>query len=210
LILPTAASWNVLATIERETREHEAGHAAAAHVLGFEVGEIVLDRWADWGEFDSVRFKWSDTIADAEELAFARAIVAAAGPLVTDSWELDRSRQDRDKIEEVRWPGWSSAAWEFVVLAKTERLIRSESFRSLHRRIVAALEEVGEVGTLSGDELDRVLATSGAAPPFHDGSPRPFAAASVAPGVHPTAKAADAAPGGLDLGPPDPSAVGAS
>jgi hypothetical protein len=50
------------------------------------------------------------------------------------------------------------AAWEFVVLAKTERLIRSEPFRSLHRRIVAALEQVGEVGTLSGDDLDRLFA----------------------------------------------------
>jgi hypothetical protein len=48
-------------------------------------------------------------------------------------------------------------AWEFLVLDRTERLVRSESFRSLHRRIVAALEEVGEVGVLSGDDLARVL-----------------------------------------------------
>ena len=43
MIVPTAAAWNALATIERETREHEAGHAAAAHLFGFEVGLITLD-----------------------------------------------------------------------------------------------------------------------------------------------------------------------
>ena len=157
MILPTAASWNVRATIQGETREHEAGHAVAAHLLGFEVGKIVLDRWADYGEFGSVKFRWTGR-SDDEELAFARAIVAATGPLATDAWDLDRSRQDRGKVEEVRWPTWTSAAWEFVVLHKTELLVRSESFRRLHRRIVAALEEVGEVGSLSGDALDRVLA----------------------------------------------------
>ena len=31
-MVPTAARWNTLATIERETAEHEAGHAAAAHL----------------------------------------------------------------------------------------------------------------------------------------------------------------------------------
>jgi hypothetical protein len=157
LILPAAPSWNVLATIERETREHEAGHAAAAHLLGFEIGAITLDRWADYGELGSVRFKWSGTIDDDEELAFARAVVAAAGPFVTDSWALDRSRQDRRTVEELRFPAWSPAAWEFVVLVKTERLVRAEPFRSLHWRIVAALERLGDVGTLGGDELRQVL-----------------------------------------------------
>ena len=161
-MIPTALAWNTRATLERETREHEAGHAAAAHLLGFEVGEIVLDRWGDFdGELGSVRFKWSGTISDDEELAFARAVVAAAGPFVTDAWELERSRRDRDKIEEVRFPAWSPASWQFVVLAKTERLVRSEPFRSLHRRIVAELEEVGEVGSLSGDELRQVLVVDG-------------------------------------------------
>jgi hypothetical protein len=84
----------------------------------------------------------------------SRAVVAAAGPFVTDSWALDRSRQDRDKVEEVRFPAWSSYSWEFLVLDRTERLVRSEAFRSLHRRIVAAL---GEVGTLSGVRLREVL-----------------------------------------------------
>jgi hypothetical protein len=157
LILPTAASWNVRAAIQGETREHEAGHAAAAHLLGFAVGTIALDRWADWGELGSVKFKWTGTIDDDEELAFARAVVAAAGPFVTDFWALDRSRQDRDKVEEVRFPAWSSYSWEFLVLDRTERLVRSEAFRSLHRRIVAALGEVGEVGTLSGVRLREVL-----------------------------------------------------
>jgi hypothetical protein len=44
-----------------------------------------------------------------------------------------------------------------VVLTKTERLVRSEPFRSLHRRIVAALERIGDIGTLAGDELREVL-----------------------------------------------------
>jgi hypothetical protein len=95
-MLPTAARWNVRATIERETIEHESAHAVAAHRLGFQVGEIVLDRWGDFdGELGSVRFKWAGAIDDVEELSFARAIVAAAGPLVTDSWDLERSRRDR-------------------------------------------------------------------------------------------------------------------
>jgi hypothetical protein len=157
LIIPTAASWNVLATIERETREHEAGHAVAAHLVGFKVGAISLDRWADFGHLGSVTFRWSDTIEDPEELAFARAIVAAAGPLATDAWGLDRSREDRVQVEALRFPVWSSAAWEFLVIGKTERLVRSEPFRPLHRRVVAALEEVGDIGTLSGDELREVL-----------------------------------------------------
>jgi hypothetical protein len=42
-------------------------------------------------------------------------------------------------------------------LDKTERLVRSDPFRSLHRRIVAALERIADVGTLSGDELRDVL-----------------------------------------------------
>ena len=158
MIVPTASGWNALATIERETREHEAGHAAAAHLFRFEVGSITLDRWADFdGELGSVKFKWTDTISDDEELAFARAVVAAAGPFITDSWDLARSRQDRDKVEEVRFPAWSPASWEFVVLTKTEKLCRSEPFRLLHRRIVPALERVGDVGTLAGDELREVL-----------------------------------------------------
>jgi hypothetical protein len=158
-MLPTAARWNTRATIRGETIEHEAAHAAAAHLLGFEVAEIALDRWADWGELGSCKFKWTETIDD-EELAFARAVAAASGPFVTDSWVLDRSRQDRRAVEEVRSPAWSSYSWEFLVLYRTERLVRSEAFRSLHRRIVAALGEVGEVGTLSGLRLREVLTPS--------------------------------------------------
>jgi hypothetical protein len=156
-MLPTAARWNTLASIERESREHESGHAAAAQLVGFEVGEISLDKWADFGHLGSVTFRWSDTIDDAEELAFARAIVAATGPLATDAWGLDRSREDCVQVEAVRWPLWSTLAWEFLVIGKTERLVRSESFRRLHRRIVAALEEVGDTGTLSGNALARAL-----------------------------------------------------
>jgi hypothetical protein len=157
-LIPTASLWNARATIQGETIEHEAAHATAAHLLGFQVGEIVLDRWGDFdGELGSVTFRWTGTIGDDEELAFARAIVAAAGPLVTDAWELDRSRRDRDKVEEVRFPAWSSSAWEFVVLDKAERLVRSEPFRLLHRRVVAALEDLGDTGTLSRDELREAL-----------------------------------------------------
>jgi glycerol-3-phosphate dehydrogenase len=56
----------------------------------------------------AVRFKWSGVIDDDEEEAFARAVVAAAGPFVTDAWALERSRQDRRAVEEVRFPAWSS------------------------------------------------------------------------------------------------------
>lgn len=101
----------------------------------------------------------SGTIGDDEQLAFAHAVVAAAGPFVTDSWGLGRSRQDCRTVEELRFPAWSSASWEFVVLHKTERLVRSDPFRSLHRRIVAVLERLGDVGTLGGDELRQVLSS---------------------------------------------------
>jgi hypothetical protein len=156
-MLPTAIAWNTRATIQGETREHEAAHAAAAHLLGFEVGSITLDRWADYGELGSVKFRWTGTIYDDEELAFRRAVVAASGPFVTDSWSLERSHQDRRTVERLRFPAWSPASWEFLVLDRTERLVRSEAFRSLHRRVIAALEDVGEVGTLSGDALAGAL-----------------------------------------------------
>jgi hypothetical protein len=55
------------------------------------------------------------------------------------------------------WAAWTSDAWEFMVTHKTERLIRSDGFRRLHRRIVKTLEEVGDTGTLSGDALREVL-----------------------------------------------------
>ena len=175
-MLPTAASWNALATIERETREHEAAHACAASLLGFEVGEITPDRWGDFdGHLGLCRFRWTDTIDDLEELAFARAVAAAAGPFVTDSWALDRSRRDRDAVEEVRWPVWKAYAWEFLVLDRTRRLVRSEPFRTLHRRVVAALEGIGDVGTLGGDELRQVLDPSA---DLLTGAPHPDVAAS--------------------------------
>jgi hypothetical protein len=159
-MLPTAAAWNTRATLRQEAIEHESGHATAAVLLGAEIGEISLDRWADRGHLGLVTVQWSDTVDNPEQLAFARAIVAAAGPIATDAWGLDRSREDRIQVEAVRWPAWSSAAWEFMVIGKTERLVRSENFRRLHRRVVAALEEVGEVGTLSGDALARALTTT--------------------------------------------------
>lgn len=56
-------------------------------------------KWADAGELGHVYFRRAGTIDDAEELAFARAIVAAAGPVVTDSWELDSSSGDRARRE---------------------------------------------------------------------------------------------------------------
>jgi hypothetical protein len=161
LRLPTASAWNTRATIEGEAREHEAGHAASAHLLGFVVTEVSMDaKWADFGELGRVSLRWPGTTPDTEEFAFARATIARAGPLVTDSWELDSSSGDRSKVEEVRWPAWSSLAWEFLVIGKTERLVRAEPFRRLHRRVVAELEEVGDTGTLSGDALARALTTT--------------------------------------------------
>ncbi|HEX6581617.1 MAG TPA: hypothetical protein VF195_12200 [Actinomycetota bacterium] len=68
---------------------------------GFEVEPEGLELLQ--AELGSVRFKWSGTIDDEEE-AFARAVVAASGPLITDAWDLDRSRQDREKVEELISP----------------------------------------------------------------------------------------------------------
>jgi hypothetical protein len=78
-MLPTAARWNTRATIQGETIEHEAAHAAAAHLLGFEVGKISLDRWADHGALGSVTSR--RPAGTTEESAFARAVIAAAGPV---------------------------------------------------------------------------------------------------------------------------------
>jgi hypothetical protein len=167
-----------------------------------EVGEISMDaRWADFGEFGHVSARWNDgQIRDAEELAFARAVAAAAGPICTDSWSLDTSRGDRSKVEAVRWPAWSSPAWTFMVVTKTERLVRSEAFRRLHRRIVTALEQIGDFGTLSGDELRAVLSPPGAT--SFVGAPRSEAAASAGVRAHSMKRSrlADAA-----MGEPRPS-----
>lgn len=59
-------------------------------------------KWADFGELGHVSIRWAGTIDDAEELAFARAVVAMAGPFATDSWGLDSSRGDRAKVEHAR------------------------------------------------------------------------------------------------------------
>jgi hypothetical protein len=45
-------------------------------------------------------------------------------------------------------------------LDRTERLVRSQAFRTLHRRIIAALERIG-VGTLAGGALRQVLVVDG-------------------------------------------------
>jgi hypothetical protein len=136
-------------------------------LLGFTVGEISMDaKWADFGEFGHVSIRWAGDMGLTEEFAFARAIVAASGPIVTGSVELDSSRGDRSKVEAARWPAWSADAWEFMVLDKTERLVRSEPFRRLHRRVLEALEEIGDLGTLSGDALRAVLDHPDAEPPF--------------------------------------------
>lgn len=195
--LPTAASWNANATIEGEAREHESGHATAAHLLGFEVVEIFMDaKHGDWGKLGAVHSRWTGPIDDIEELSFARAVVAASGPFVTDSWALGRSRQDRRAVEELRFPAWSPAAWEFLVLDRTERLVRSDPFRSLHRHIVAALEELGDFGTLSGDELRAVLEPDLPDAYLPVGPPRSEAAASARrPEAHVAVKVASAAPG---------------
>lgn len=44
-----------------------------------------------------------------------------------------------------------------MVAGKTERLVRSEAFRALHRRVVKAHEEVGDTGTLRGHALREAL-----------------------------------------------------
>jgi hypothetical protein len=83
MMLPVDAWWNSAATLENEARQHEAGHAAAAHLLGFEVVEIFMDaKHGDWGKLGAVRSRWTGPIDDVEELSFARAVVAAAGPYV--------------------------------------------------------------------------------------------------------------------------------
>jgi hypothetical protein len=47
-----------------------------------------------------------------------------------------------------------------VTPSSSRSLVRSEPFRRLHRRVVAALDELGDTGTLSGDALERALTTS--------------------------------------------------
>ena len=80
---------------EADTRSHEAAHAVAAHLLGYEVEAITWDSWGDRGKLGSVRARWVGPIDDTEELAIRRAVVACMGPFVEDSWELDSSRGDR-------------------------------------------------------------------------------------------------------------------
>jgi hypothetical protein len=173
LRLPVDAAWNTRATLESEARSHESAHAVAAHLTGrFEVAKISMDaRWGDYGERGHVEIRsrpFEPIVGsnpeqleafdhEIEEQSFARAIVARAGGLVAGDWDLGSSRADRDLLQAVRPVDWPSLAWEYMVTRRTERLVRSEPFRLLHRRIVAALEEVGDTGTLSGDDLREVL-----------------------------------------------------
>jgi hypothetical protein len=180
LRFPVALAWNTNATIEDEARTHEAAHAAAAHLVGFEVTQISMDaRWADHGERGSVAIRsrpsepsiedhpltsvssiqaWLDAFdRQAEEHAFAHGVVVRAGGYVAGDWELGSSRGDRELLQAIRWPGWSPDAWEYLVTDKTQRLVRSQPFRLLHWRIVRALEEMGDLGVLSGPELREVL-----------------------------------------------------
>jgi hypothetical protein len=46
-------------------------------------------------------------------------------------------------------------------LDRSERLVRSQAFRTLHRRIIAALDPIGDVGTLAGGALRQVLVVDG-------------------------------------------------
>jgi hypothetical protein len=94
---------------------------------------------------------------EIEEHTFAHGVVARAGGYVAGDWEYGSSRADRELLQAVRPASWSADAWEFLVTNRTRRLVRSESFRQLHQRIVAALEEMGDLGVLSGDELRQVL-----------------------------------------------------
>jgi hypothetical protein len=148
----------------------------------------------DRGKLGSVRARWVGPIDDAEEFAFGRAIVAAAGPFVGDSWEHEGSRGDRAKVEEVRWPAWSRDAWEFMVLDKTRRLRRTDPFRTLHYRVVKALERLGDFGTLAGDELRHVLDLPDATS-FLGASRSEVATSAGVSGDHDADKVADAAAG---------------
>jgi hypothetical protein len=77
------------------------------------------------------------------------------------------------------------------------------------RAFVVALHDLDErYVELRGDEVDRFLADPDA--DLLSGAPRPsYVATSARRRVHSAGKVADAASGGLDLGPPDPSAVDA-
>jgi hypothetical protein len=44
-----------------------------------------------------------------------------------------------------------------MVTHSVQRLVRSAEFRVLHARLVSKLEEMGDLGVLSGDELREVL-----------------------------------------------------
>jgi hypothetical protein len=94
---------------------------------------------------------------EIEEQSFARANVARAGGLVAGDWVLGSSRADRELLQAVRPVAWPPLAWEFVVTNRTQRLTRSAEFRVLHARLVSKLEEIGDFGTLSGDELREAL-----------------------------------------------------
>jgi hypothetical protein len=136
-------------------------------------------KWADYGERGSVaiRSRPSEPLVEdhpptsvssiraqldafdrqAEEHAFAHGVVIRAGGFVAGDWDLGSCRADRELLQSIRWPDWSPYAWEFLVTEKTARLVRSEPFRLLHWRIVKALEEMGDLGTLAGPELREVL-----------------------------------------------------
>jgi hypothetical protein len=177
LRLPVDSTWNTNASLESEARSHESGHAVAAYLTGrFDVVSISMDaKWGDYGERGHVEIRsrpFEPVVGttreqldafdrQVEEQAFARGVVAAAGGFVAGDWDLGSSRADRELLQAVRPAGWTPLTWEYMVSRRTQQLVRDEAFRVLHRRLISKLEEVGDTGVLSGDELRQVLVVDG-------------------------------------------------
>ena len=60
-------------------------------------------------------------------------------------------------VEAQRPADWPALTWQYMVTRRTQQLARSEPFTALYKRLVLALAEIGDFGTLSGAELREVL-----------------------------------------------------
>lgn len=108
------------------------------------------------GAIDGVRRVTGDPNREAED----RAAIAAAGPL-SDVGGLDApsARHDRRVIDLWRPDDWSEVeVWRWIALEHARKLARTPECDRLWRQIVVALDELGDVSELSGDEIGAIAA----------------------------------------------------
>lgn len=130
--------------------------------FGFSADTMRLDlRWGDFGHFgafDGVRRTTGDPGSERSD----RAVIAALGPVLGGtSLEHPSSAADRRAIDLNVEPGWGVDAWRWLTTERARRLARDESFRTIWKHFVLALDDLGErFVELQGDEVTEFIERS--------------------------------------------------